>query len=199
MEKEILELFLFNNKLKFSEIGKLLNIRTNKLAYHLNNLVKKGILVKDKQSYFLSDISESLIPYLSDKKAVLPVILVLIGDKKKAYLYKRSKRPFKGYFSLPGGRIQIGESISDATKRIMKKFGIKAKLGRVNSVSLEHVKKKGKIIHSFMLIFVTATSKDNVDFVSVERKKRQIIKSDYYLLRHKSDEELDINTIFSID
>ena len=81
----------------------------------------------------------------------------------------------------------------------MKKFNLNVNFKKINSMSLEHVKKKDKILHSFLLIYVTAQTKDEVELISVEKKKRQIIKSDYFLLRHKSDEELDINTIFSVD
>jgi len=44
MEDKILRLFLFDHKLKFNEIEKVLKIRSNKLAYHLKKLVSKGVL-----------------------------------------------------------------------------------------------------------------------------------------------------------
>ena len=42
MKKEILQLFLYNDKLKFNEIEKSLKSRSNKVAYHLKNLIKKN-------------------------------------------------------------------------------------------------------------------------------------------------------------
>jgi predicted transcriptional regulator len=71
MERKILDLFLFSSKLKFSEIEKLVNIRSNKLAYHIKQLAAKNILKKEGEYYSLSDASEYLIPYLSEKKAQL--------------------------------------------------------------------------------------------------------------------------------
>jgi len=200
MEKQILNLFLFSNKLKFNEIEKNLRIRSNKLAYHLTNLVKKGILVKEKDNYVLSEASEHLIPYLSEKKSVLPVILVHIGDRKRAFLYKREKRPFKGYLSLPGGRIVIGESIPDAAKRIMKeKFNININFQKINSISLEHIKKKNKIIHSFLLIFVSASAKEKLNYIDAEKNRNQIIHSDYQLITNDSSAKTEIKQIFSKD
>ena len=73
MEEKILQVFLYHHELKFSEIEKQVNIRSNKLAYHIKRLEKKGILVKEKEFYKLSDTAEHLIPYLSKKKHVLSV------------------------------------------------------------------------------------------------------------------------------
>ena len=96
---EILELFLYNNKLKFSEIEKSLKERSNKLAYHLKKLVKEGVIEKKGEHYKLSEAAEHLIPYLSNKKAVLPVVLIALEKNKKIFLYKRKKRPYKDKLS----------------------------------------------------------------------------------------------------
>jgi len=196
MERKILDLFLFSNKLKFNEIEKLVKIRSNKLAYHIKNLIGKSILKKEGEYYSLSDASEYLIPYLSEKKAPLPVVLIMIGDKKKCFLYIREKRPYAGKLSLPGGRLILGESIEQATSRIMKeKFNVDSKLKQINSVSLEQVKKNGKIIHSFILFFVSASAK-NIPLIEIDKNKKQIISSDFKLIK-SNPEKIRINTIYS--
>ncbi len=196
IERKILDLFLYNNKLRFSEIEKALKIRSNKISYHLSNLIKKKILIKKDFSYELTEDFEYLIPYLSDKQAVLPVILIHLCDKRKVFLYKREKRPYKNFLSLPGGRILVGESIKNAVKRIMKeKFNINANLKGIKSVSLEHISNKKKIMHSFLLILVSADTKDEVNLTEVNKNRKKIIPSDYKLI--KSDGKININTIYS--
>ena len=111
MEKSILEAFLYNHRLKFNEIEKLVKERSNKLAYHIKSLIKKGVIEKDGEYYRLSETSETLIPFISAKKPVLAVLLIVLEKDKKVFLYKRDKRPFKEKFSLPGGRMIIGETI----------------------------------------------------------------------------------------
>lgn len=198
MEKKILNLFLTKNKLKFNEIEKPLKIRSNKLNYHMKKLISKNILEKQKEFYKLTETSEYLIPYISEKNSPLPAILILIGNKQKAFLYERNKRPYKNFLSLPGGRIILGESIPDATKRIMKeKHSIKAKFQKINSISLEHVYKNKKIIHSFILIFVTATTKDKTNLTNITKNKSKIIPSDYKLIKNDSEKETKIKTIKS--
>ena len=199
LEQKILELFLWSNNLKFNEIEKLIKIRSNKLAYHIKNLIKKGVLVKNQENYFLSETAEYLIPYLSEKKAVLPVILIHLGNQKECFLYNRKKRPFKNYLSLPGGRFQINESIQQATNRIMKKFNIDVNFKKINSISLEHVKgssSKNKI-HSFLLIFVSAETKNKIELISINKNKSKIIKSDYELLKNDLNKEIKITTLYS--
>ncbi len=198
MEKQILKLFLKENKLKFNEIEKFLEIRSNKLNYHLKKLISKGIIEKEKEFYKLTETSEYLIPYISEKNSVLPVILILIRNKQKAFLIQREKRPYKNKLSLPGGRIILGESISKAVKRILKdKHKLNATLQKINSVSLEHVYKNKKVIHSFLLIFVTAKTKDKIELTNIKPNKSKIIPSDYKLILNDSNKKINLNTIYS--
>jgi len=198
MEKEILKLFLIKNKLKFNEIEKLLKTRSNKLDYHLKKLISKKILEKENNFYKLTEASEYIIPYVSEKNSVLPTILIHIGNNKNVFLHKREKRPYKNLLSLPGGRIILGESIKKSVKRIMKeKHNINASLKKINSVSLEHVKKNKKIIHSFLLIFITATSKDKIQLTNLIKNKSKIIPSDYKLIKEHLISSIKIPTIIS--
>ncbi|MFH1365732.1 MAG: NUDIX domain-containing protein [archaeon] len=197
MEK-ILRLFLYHNKLKFNEIEKLSGLRSNKVSYYLKKLIEKKIIKKKGEFYSLTESSELLIPYLSEKRAVLPVVLIAIKQGKRIFLYKREKRPYKDKISLPGGRILLGESIKNAVKRIMKeKFNINAALEKINSISMEHVKKDKKIIHTFFLILVSAKTKDKVEYTDVIKNKSKIISSDYNLIQNDLKKEIKIKNIFS--
>jgi ADP-ribose pyrophosphatase YjhB (NUDIX family) len=195
MESKILERFLYANKLKFNEIEKSLKVRSNLLNYHLQKLVKKGVLVKSGEFYELSESSECLIPYLSDKKHVLSVLLIHIGDSKRAFLIERDKRPYKGKLSLPGGRLILGESIEKGVERIMEKFGVDAKLKSINSVSLEHLKKGKKIVSTFLLIYVTADAK--CELLELKKKKSKIIASDYKLITEDFGKKINLKVINS--
>jgi len=199
MKKRILALFAFNHKLKFSDMEKALNIRSNKLAYHLKSLVRKGSLEKQGDCYNLGENSEHIIPYLSEKNSVLSVILIHIGNNKKCFFHERKKRPFKGMLSLPGGRILTGESIKTAVKRLMnEKFNISAELKKVNSISVEHLRKKNKILYTYLLVFVSASSKDKIRLEEIEKNKKNIITSDYLLLKQDLNKKVNIKTINTV-
>jgi len=183
IEKDILELFTHNEKLKFSGIESSIKIRSNKLSYHLKQLIKKGILEKINEHYKLAETTENLIPYFSEKTSPLVVILIRIKKNEKCFLQKRGKRPFKDKLSLPGGRLLVNESISEAVKRIMKeKCNINATLDKVNSVNLEFVKRKNNKMHSFLLILVSAKTKDKIELTEIKNNRNKIIRSDYSLI-----------------
>ncbi|MCK5449475.1 NUDIX domain-containing protein [Candidatus Pacearchaeota archaeon] len=201
MEKTILKEFLYNNKLKFSDIEKSIKVRSNKLAYHIKNLIKKGVLKKQGDEYQLSETAEELIPYISDKQSPIPVILIAITkNSNQFFLHTRKKRPFKNKLSLPGGRILSNESLDEAVKRIMKqKHFIDAKLQNINSISLEHVKKQDKKIHSFLLVFATASTKDKIEYTNISKDKSKIISSDYSLIKKDIKKQIEVKEFLTID
>ena len=78
-----------------------------------------------------------------------------------------------------------------------EKFNINCKLEKTNSISLEHVRKNGKTIHSFLLILITAKTKDKVKFFDLDKNKSKIISSDYKLLKKDLNKEIVIKNIFT--
>ncbi|SRR3989344_1137293 len=198
MEKEILALFLYNEKLKFNEIEKCLKVRSNKIAYHLKNLIKKEILLKSGNSYKLS--KENLIPYLSAKRHVLPIILIYIGNGRECFLVERDKKPFKNFMGMPGGRIILGENLNEAVERIMyEKHKITAKLKKINSVSIEHIKNSRGIFQTDLIIFATATTKNKIYLTNIKENKSRIISSDYKLIKNHLGKETKIERFITVN
>jgi hypothetical protein len=78
-----------------------------------------------------------------------------------------------------------------------EKSQINAKLKKINSISLEHVKKNKKIIHTFLLILVTAETKDKISYTELKKNKSKIIPSDYLLIQNDLNKETKIKNIFS--
>jgi ADP-ribose pyrophosphatase YjhB (NUDIX family) len=50
----------------------------------------------------------------------IPVVDVIIQQDSKILFAKRKKEPFKGYLGLPGGFVNIGETVEDAARREVK-------------------------------------------------------------------------------
>jgi len=198
MEKDILSVFLYHEKLKFSEIEDKIKMRSNKLAYYLKKLVSKGIVIKEGKGYMLSENYEHLIPYIKEKQAILPVLLIVLEKRGKYFLYHRDKRPYNNLLSLPGGRIFVGENIKKATMRIMKdKFGIRSSFKSIKNISLEHVRKKGRIIHSFLLMLVSVSTKEDIKYYDLEKNRKNIIRSDYLLLKNNLKSNIKVPIINS--
>lgn len=198
MEQQILRLFTFNDRLRFSDMGKKLSMRSNKLAYYIKKLVENNKLIKKNGKYSLSDDLEDEIPYLSEQKSIIPVVLIRIGDKNKVFLYRRNKRPYKNYFGLPGGRLMRGEEISEAAKRIMlQKCKIIIRPEKETNVILEHVKRKGRVRYSFLLLIVKAKTKQKIKLYSINKFSRRIIPSDLFIINNGAKNDIKIRNFYS--
>ena len=78
-----------------------------------------------------------------------------------------------------------------------EKHNINASLNKINSVSLEHIYKDKKIIHSFLLILTTAKTKDKLNLVNIDKNKTKIIPSDYSLIKGDGNKNIKIKIIKS--
>lgn len=197
--KLIFEQFLYNKTMTFSELEKATGIRSNELAYFLDKLEKEDVINKNNSTYTLSKGAETYIPFFVDNKdrlSPLPVILVQCIKENKVLLFKREKRPYKNFWSLPGGRIKLDESISDAAERIIKeKTFLNSKFDKVNAVLHERAKDKdANTVHAYILIFVSveATSdvsdKECVRWFPIEDLPEDMIPSDKHLVQNNGND-----------
>lgn len=172
-------------------------MRSNHLAYYLQKLCVKKKVKKENNYYMLAQTTEREIPYLSEKVSPLPVLLVHVGksNPQRAFLPLRTKRPFQGRYGLPGGRLLNGETIAEGTKRILKKYSLTGELERVHSVTLEHAKKDDCLLHSFLLIFVSAQTKESPPLTPVKKNKKDLIQSDYRLLTIDLKKEISLQEV----
>ena len=75
------------------------------------------------------------------------------------------------------------------------KFNINVKLNKINSISIKHMKKVRRIVHSFLLIFVSGKCKEYVQLSDIVKNRCEIIKSDYNLLKNDFAKVIKINKI----
>ena len=209
--EKIFELFLRNPKLKFGEIEKALKIRSNKMSYHIDQMVKEKLLKKEGFFYQLTPKAEKYIPIFShitsEQLTPLPIVLIALTNKDKILLIKRDKRPYKNYWSMLGGKILLEEDYKDASKRIVKdRTSLSAKFSSLNALLHERIKGDNMIKHSFMLFFTkmfTSKSdfKDSVHgtlkwFNLKELDNLKIIPSDKWLILNKLDDKLKVSNAF---
>src|SRR3989338_7923420 len=156
--KAVFTLFLHHERLAFHQIEKLLGLRSNDVAYFLEQLMKDGVLLKRNGVYQLTQEAEKYVPYFvetSEHLSPLPVILIAYRVGEEVLIHKRVKKPYLGMWALLGGRIRIHESIEDASLRILReKYGLTVAFVRCNAVMHErHVVES--VLHAFFLILVT--------------------------------------------
>jgi hypothetical protein len=79
----------------------------------------------------------------------------------------------------------------------LKKFGASGKFKRVNSVSLEHLEKNGKVIASYLLVYVSASA-NGLELINLKKNKKKIIVSDYKLMTEDFRKRVRMGEIWSI-
>ncbi|MTI42279.1 ADP-ribose pyrophosphatase YjhB (NUDIX family) [Roseibium hamelinense] len=67
---------------------------------------------------------------VASRKGPIVGVSVLCHDQDRVLLIKRGNPPYKGLWSLPGGRVEYGEALTAAAEReLFEETGIKATLG----------------------------------------------------------------------
>ncbi|MBS3148502.1 NUDIX domain-containing protein [Candidatus Woesearchaeota archaeon] len=196
--KNLVGVFASKRAVSFKELGDCLNLRSNALAYHVRNLVESGVLVKEEAGYSLGESSEPLLPYGSALSKLPVVVLALKNEKGEFGLLLRRKRPFDGFFAMPGAKILIDESIESAAKRIAKE---EAGLDLDNAVTCavvdEHILSGGKAKNSWLMFLVSSNvkKKGTLEWFSKEQlKSGKVIQSDVWMLTNLLDERLKVHS-----
>lgn len=128
IQLNILKKLLFAETLKFSEL-KPFDIENNQLTFHLDRLIKDGLVEKVDDGYKLTVKGKEFANRMDTDKAKMQlqgkigVIQCCINNQKSEnefLLYTRLKHPFYGSQGYSSGKVRFGETIKDAAKRELK-------------------------------------------------------------------------------
>ncbi len=121
------QLFL-RGDLRFSEIN-VDNLPSDQLSYHLRQLIKYGLVEKSPQSIYSLSVNGRSRAILLDTKSsrfieqgfvACRIVLPRVQNGETQYLMQcRTKVPYRGNISEPGGKVLFGEDVLVAAKRNM--------------------------------------------------------------------------------
>jgi 8-oxo-dGTP diphosphatase len=105
------------------------------------------------------------------KTPLLTTDCVAVDARGRVLLVRRGRPPFKGKYALPGGFVEIGETVEDACRReLMEETGVKA--GRLQLVGVYSHPKRDPRAHTCAVVFLTrlarATPRAGDDAVAAE-------------------------------
>jgi mutator protein MutT len=85
-------------------------------------------------------------------RPILGIGAVIVKDGK-AIIVKRANDPYKGQWSIPGGRVELGEALAEAVRREMREeTGLEVRVGPVIEV-FERVERVGdRILYHFVVV-----------------------------------------------
>ncbi len=205
--EKILDFFVKNKSLRFSEMEQLSGLRSNLLAYHLEQMLTEELIEKRGDFYVLTLKMEKMLPFFAHLRGkevgALSVVLVAIRDGEKICLLKREKRPYQSYWGLIGGKLKNGESIEEtAIREAKEETGLDCEFVAINSVVHERLKEKSIFKHTFVLFLVTAnviagkirsSEEGSVQWFDIHMlEKDKIIPSDYFMISHLLDKKSDL-------
>jgi 8-oxo-dGTP diphosphatase len=79
---------------------------------------------------------------------------IAVDAKGRVLLIKRGHPPFVGHYALPGGFVDIGETVDDACRReLMEETGVKA--GKLHLVGVYSDPKRDPRFHSAAVAYLT--------------------------------------------
>lgn len=122
-------------QLRYSELQPE-KIANDLFNYHLQFLVKKGLLDKKEEGYALSDegikyVADSAIPHLF-KINVITIVSRVVNGKIEILNQVRNSNPSFGKIGVMGGVVMKGELIEDAaTRKLKQETGLEAKFKHI--------------------------------------------------------------------
>jgi 8-oxo-dGTP diphosphatase len=85
---------------------------------------------------------------------------VAIDSRRRVLLVRRKYPPFQGMHALPGGFVEVGESVEDACRReLMEETGVKA--GRLQLVGVYSDPGRDPLRHSVAVAYLTRVRSAN--------------------------------------
>ncbi|MBI2356465.1 NUDIX domain-containing protein [Candidatus Dojkabacteria bacterium] len=121
---DILTRLIRNKRLKYSEL-KDEKVENDLFNYHLQHLVKKGLILKEESSYELSVKGKKVIANMDVLGNIrdlfrVSVALIVTRDNSGVFeilLQKRNRQPYLGDITSIAGKVLIGEKYEESAKR----------------------------------------------------------------------------------
>jgi len=202
IDKAIILKLMFRDELSFSELWDK-KIRSNKFNYHLKKLISQGYIEKIGTKYFLTSKAKELIAYfnlgdLEIQKQPLAIIGIVLISKGKILLQKLTKEPFKDCYALVCGKLEFGEGIEKAAKRIaFEKTGYIIREPKLKAiVSLKTFENKELKYHHHFYIVVPASFSGNLKD-SLDRENKWIKIKELKRYYHFPDIDRELKLIKS--
>lgn len=129
---------LMKKDMSFSELLRYTSLRDHgQLNYHISLMLKEGLIEKSKTKYTKTLLGERMGVYLNQfqSKEMYPIPLVCAivkNNKGEILILRRAKSPQLGKWGFPGGKIRLGEKITEAAERkVSEETGLKVKAERI--------------------------------------------------------------------
>ena len=125
----------------------------------------------------------------------IPIVVGAVVTRKRILLIKRKTGNYKGYWALPGGKVEKDEHLSAAAVReIKEEAGIDCTFTELFGIVSEHFKEADNLIEHFLINFCELKAKSSklqhsdegiVEWFSLEKlkyMKQKLVPSDFEMI-----------------
>lgn len=153
-------------------------VESNHFAYHLEQLLKAGLVTKSDRKYLLTAEGMALADRVSHqdmlvrKQAHIVTSICVTNDAGQTILFKHGFHPYLGLFGFPQGRVHYDEHIAEAAQReLFEKTGLDdIELVHRGSAYI-HTTKEGVDISKLLAHVFTGTVKSTPELASSDKQK----------------------------
>lgn len=151
----ILRELLFRPEARFRDLKKV-DVTNDHFTFHVNHLIKEGLIIKSNGKYSLSDKGKEFANRMDtdalklERQAKLGVALHAVrknGRNREILIHQRLKEPFFGWYGSHSGKIRWGETPLECAKREFKEeTGLTGKFTLKGIVHYHHFHKDGRLL-----------------------------------------------------
>ncbi len=151
----ILRELLFKPMARFRDLKKF-DVTNDHFTFHVNHLLKEGLIVKVSGKYSLSDIGKEFANRIDtdalkfERQAKLAVALHAVrikNGKREILIHQRLKEPFYGWYGSHSGKIRWGENPIDCAKReFEEETGLSGDFNLKGIVHYHHYHRDGRFL-----------------------------------------------------
>lgn len=167
----ILRELLFKPMARFRDLKKF-DVTNDHFTFHVNHLLKEGLIIKVDGKYSLSDIGKEFANRIDtdslklERQAKLAVALHAVrikNGKREILIHQRLKEPFYGWYGSHSGKIRWGENPIDcAIREFEEETGLSGDFDLKGIVHYHHYHKDGRFLEDkyFWVFAINNTSGD---------------------------------------
>lgn len=154
-QSSILRELLFKPQARFRDLNKA-GISSDLFTFHLNKLVKDGLVLKEKGKYTLSTEGKEFANRMDteslrqEKQGKIAVALHAVRKNKgkiEYLIHQRLKEPFYGWYGSHSGKVRWGENPYDAAKReFFEETGLTGDFSHKGILHILHFHKDGRFL-----------------------------------------------------
>jgi 8-oxo-dGTP pyrophosphatase MutT (NUDIX family) len=190
----ILRELLFKPQARFRDLKKV-DVTNDHFSFHINHLVKEGLVKKTNGKYSLTDEGKEFANRMDtdalrlERQAKVGVALHAVrwrNGKTEYLVHQRLKEPFYGWYGSHSGKIRWGENPYITAKReFLEETGLTGDFELKGIVHYHHFHKDGRLLEDkYFWVFRVQNLKGKLKKVVPEGKNVWMTESEYRKLKN---------------